>query len=127
MNHELKDIKMHDMAESHNTLEAVPAKSKEPYYPSINFDAKQLPELEGKEVGDECHLMLVVKVKGVSERENKDGKTSNYDLEIRKAGIHAGKLDLEDDKKDSEKEKKSEKDKEDEDIFPKNYKNPNKV
>lgn len=120
MNHELKDIKMHDTAEKRTEVEAVPSKG--PYRPSVHLDIKQLPELEGKKVGDEFHLIQLVKITGVSVRENdKELKTESFDLEVQKVGLHEGKIESD----ESDKEKKKEKD--GEDIFPKNYKNPNKV
>lgn len=67
---------MHDLAEPMNemAIEVPSAKSKkkrEPYYPSVSFDVKQMPELKGLEIGDRVTLHVVAEVCGIDAYEKR--------------------------------------------------------
>lgn len=48
-------------------------------YPSISVELKQMPQLKGKDVGDEISLVVKAKIKGISKYG--DGDT-NYSLDL---------------------------------------------
>lgn len=82
---------MHDVGkvENYMGIEQLSSKPKKKvkYYPSLYLSSKQFPELLGKEVGDECKLILKSKVKSHSLDENMNGdKREDFTLEIQKMG-----------------------------------------
>jgi hypothetical protein len=81
-------IKMHDAAEKPLKMELEEEKAPDgPCRPCVYFNTRQLPELKGKEIGDEFYVVQLVKVKGVNIRESKDKEEANYDLEIQEVGL----------------------------------------
>jgi hypothetical protein len=78
-----------------------PEKVSDRYYPSLSFTTEELPDLEGKDVGDIVNLQVVGEIKGL--RKEKEGTC--YDIELRKASV--GKLSKEeyDQLSDEEKDK----------------------
>lgn len=61
-----------------------------PNFPGLYLNAKQLPELSGKKVGDEMTLVIQCCITGISAhmRGGKpDEKCENFDLSIKKIGV----------------------------------------
>lgn len=58
------------------------------YYPTLFICDKEAPVLKGSEAGDVKTLVIKVKVNSVSTRDDeKNGKKSDYSLEIQKIGL----------------------------------------
>ena len=81
-------IKMHDAAEKPSKMELATIKpSNEPYRPCVYLDTKQLPELKGREIGDEFYVVQLVKVKGINIRKSENKDVANYNLEVQEVGL----------------------------------------
>jgi len=83
-------LKMHDVGEKPKKYEgSVPCCSdRNIYYPSLYLNVEQVPELSGKDVGDEVTFLVKGKIRSHSLNENvKSGKKETFDLDIKKMGM----------------------------------------
>lgn len=80
---------MHDTAEKPSKLELASEEktSGDPYRPCVYFDTNRLPELKGREIGDEFYVVQLVKVKGINIRQSEKKDSANYDLEVQTVGL----------------------------------------
>ena len=66
---------MYDLAEPETSMPEVPQatgkKKKEPYYPTVSFDVKQLPDLKGLDIGDKVMLHIEAEVCGIDAAEKR--------------------------------------------------------
>lgn len=79
----------------YDTVANVGGPSNDGYFPSLSVSSKAIPELEDKEVGDECLLLVKVKITGI----NADNRGTRINLDVIE-----GEYDKEDSKDDADDE-----------------------
>ncbi len=66
---------MYDLAEPETSMpemaQTTGKKKKEPYYPTVSFDIKQLPDLKGLDIGDKVMLHIEAEVCGIDAAEKR--------------------------------------------------------
>ncbi len=85
----MSKLKMHDVGEKPKKSHCGPSLM-EPsvYYPSLYLNVEQVPELAGKEVGDEVTFLVKGKIRSHSINDNvRSGKRETFDLDIKKMGL----------------------------------------
>lgn len=74
-------MKMHDMSENYEKLQAAPT-SQQPYYPSFTVTDKQLPQAKNWKIGKSYKVMMEVKMVGMELKRNR--------FEMHKIGVANG-------------------------------------